>query len=304
MININNEKKYTHTLNTQFLPGEHVPAYAGCDIVTTFMFNGVPFETRNVTTLSIDSNCNITPIPTLGHKRINRFTRGHRYIAGTIAFLTTQHGPIPVIGPNTIFTSAGISNGTYTPSSDQTSSTITAPKMDALPPFDIIISYMDEYGRMSNERLYGVVIYKESKVIAISDIVTEIQCQYYALDRDGQIGSANTHIYSTGVNGTVAENVVMLNNIAILKSQKEYITNLLTQVEDGTVPDSLYVYVINNEDLGTVSKILLEEPDITVNKLQGYIDQFDRAIANYEQDQYYIDGLRQVMINSNRLPNI
>lgn len=51
---------------------------------------------------------------------------------------------------------------------------------DELPPFDITISFANEYGKRSTLRIYGVRLINEGEVLSINDVYTENTYQYIA----------------------------------------------------------------------------------------------------------------------------
>ena len=53
---------------------------------------------------------------------------------------------------------------------------------DELPPFDITISFANEYGAVSRLAVYGIRIINEGKTLSMNDIYTENTYQYYATD--------------------------------------------------------------------------------------------------------------------------
>lgn len=300
-------KEYVNTLEMPHKPDYDgkipLPAFAGCDIVTTFIIDGQPYSTYNITTLSIDTNRGITPVPTLGRIEIRRFARGHRFIAGTITFLTTVEGPMPFFGPNTIFNQTYERNTALPAVADQNIATLYSMPLDTIPPFDILISYMDEYGRMSHERLFGVVLYREQKVASINDLVTEVQCQYFAMSRDNMRGSTNQHIYKTGISDKVAENMVVLNNFTAMRYQKYMLEQTLNKMGDEDSIDDVRLSYLTNPDTSSVG---VYTGSINKTDLIQMIADYDKSLANisYQQDENYEYGLRQYLTNSDYMPNI
>lgn len=257
-----------------------LPAYAGADIVSIFSINGLHFQVRNITTLSIDSNRGIIPIPTLGRIRVNRFTRGHRYIAGTLVLLATTRGPLGFVGPNTVtpnlstylFDESSISRYRYDTIAER-----DGVVLDKIPPFDISISYMDEYGRMSHETLYGVIIYKESKVASINDLVTEIQCGYYALDRSSTVSSDNFGIYNATYGTDIAENIIFQNNIQVLNLTNE---TLRSQIESSSDSDVISKVPIIKSGFGDIEYAF----NVTVAKATEIYNENKKTISKLLSD--------------------
>jgi hypothetical protein len=57
-------------------------------------------------------------------------------------------------------------------------------KTDEMPPFDINITFMNEYGNSATLNLYGVHILTEGQTMSIEDMITENTMQYIAMDID------------------------------------------------------------------------------------------------------------------------
>jgi hypothetical protein len=57
-------------------------------------------------------------------------------------------------------------------------------KTDEMPPFDINITFLNEYGNSATLNLYGVHILTEGQTMSIEDMITENTMQYLAMDID------------------------------------------------------------------------------------------------------------------------
>ena len=55
---------------------------------------------------------------------------------------------------------------------------------DEIPPFDITIAMMNEYGQSSDMRIYGVEILNEGMGMSVDDITTEKSCTFVARAMD------------------------------------------------------------------------------------------------------------------------
>lgn len=55
---------------------------------------------------------------------------------------------------------------------------------DEIPPFDITISFLNEYGQSSEMRLYGVEILNEGSGFSIDDITSQKSCSFVARGMD------------------------------------------------------------------------------------------------------------------------
>ena len=61
--------------------------------------------------------------------------------------------------------------------------------MDELPPFDITISFANEYGTQARLAIYGVRIINEGQTMSINDVYTENTYQFVATDIEYMNGS-------------------------------------------------------------------------------------------------------------------
>ena len=267
-----------HTLSNPYYPDYNgqikLPAFGGADIVTTFYIKGNVINTYNIATLSIDATRGVAPIHTLGSTNTRKFVRGHRTIAGSIVFLTTTDGPIPLYGVNSVFPEAYGEHKEFN----------TSPMLDQLPPFDISISYMDEYGRMSFEKLFGVVIYRVSKTHSISDLVTEVICQYLCLDMDPQM--SNVREGQWDVTGKV-DNIIVFNNISALTYEQNNIKYIIDRLEQSTYSDGdkISYTPITNAELALsgprITEIYISSAsDILLSKMRSELNKYTIAI-NY-----------------------
>lgn len=296
-------EKHVHTGGLVHRPDRNgsirLPAFSGCDIVTTFYIAGNAISVYNIATLSIDSNRNLTPVPTLGNVRVRKYGRGHRMLAGTMVFYSTTEGPIPLYGVNTVYPAAH----------GQRRGKLGQPHLDELAPFDVIISYMDEYGRSSHEELYGVIINRISSVIAVNDVVTEIQCSYYALDRSPPNQAVRMGRYTQDEN--VSENVIIANNVSALEYEKRRIESIVEnlaayQDELDAETYATYTPILSTESgiLGT--PITVDLSTVSIAKLNREINRYNLAIANmekrlgsnvYDPDNPYVYGDRPFDFN-------
>lgn len=56
----------------------------------------------------------------------------------------------------------------------------SAVMVDQIPPFDITISLVNEYGAISRLVLYGVELVNEGQTMSVDDLITENVCQFVA----------------------------------------------------------------------------------------------------------------------------
>lgn len=108
------------------------------------------------------------PVRSLGNVNAKAFTEGPRTIAGTLIFsVFDRHFYQRIL-------SLAESTGNYVDSKHSL--------MDELPPFDITISFTNEYGSKAHLTVYGISIIDEGQVMSMNDIYTENTYQYMAND--------------------------------------------------------------------------------------------------------------------------
>jgi hypothetical protein len=139
--------------------------YAGTDIVATIL---VPNEKTDLVlgelqTISYSIHRENSPVRVLGSVNPAGFVRGPRTIAGSLIF--TQFDEY------TFYRLAQYK--------EITKHTLY-PLADMLPPFDIIITFANEYGRTSKMKIFGVTIIDEGGTMSIDDMVSEQTYTYMA----------------------------------------------------------------------------------------------------------------------------
>lgn len=139
-------------------------SYAGVDISAEIILPGEsPLSLGELQTISYSIHRENSPVRLLGHVNAAGFVKGPRTIAGSMIF--------------TVF-------DTYTfyrlrSFRDAISSSIW-PLSDMLPPFDVVITFSNEYGRFSKMRIYGITIVEEGQTMSVDDLVTEQTYTYMA----------------------------------------------------------------------------------------------------------------------------
>lgn len=147
------------------------------------------------------------PIFTMGNPNPRSFSRGKRGIAGSLVFTVFDRDALSRIKDgSTVYRQAfndssykqkdingKFIEGTATPTGVQNDYMTTmeqnrsqwakgekANYSDEIPPFDISISFMNEYGDSSEMSIYGVEILNEGMGMSIDDITTEKSCTFVA----------------------------------------------------------------------------------------------------------------------------
>lgn len=162
--------KYTETYTT----------FSGADIVATF-------AGHTIATLS-GITWNVTrekaPVYTLGSPNPRSFTRGKRGIAGTLIFTLFDRDVLLELIANEPDALYYTRTSNQLPTPDHRGVTpweeqrldVQAFKpyyADQIPPFDVTITFANEYGQMAVRELYGLEMLNEGSGVSLDDIVIE-----------------------------------------------------------------------------------------------------------------------------------
>jgi hypothetical protein len=167
-------------------------SFSGADIVATF--NGKIIGELQAITYSVTREK--APIYTMGDPNPRSFSRGKRGIAGSLVFTVFDRDSLwNLKNENNVYrhglnsASRDLTNPLAVNQYDNFSgsdvvstwSTPTPAKYsDEIPPFDITINFLNEYGQSSTMTLYGVEILNEGMGMSIDDITTEKACTFIA----------------------------------------------------------------------------------------------------------------------------
>jgi hypothetical protein len=110
-------------------------------------------------TISYSIHRENSPIRTLGHVNPKGFVKGGRTIAGSLIFTVFNEYAFYRIKE---FRQMMAETGLF-----------FAPLADMLPPFDIVLSFFNEYGLAAKMKLYGVTIVDEGGTMSVDDLITE-----------------------------------------------------------------------------------------------------------------------------------
>lgn len=192
--------------------------FSGCDIVATF--GSQVIGSLQAITYSVSREK--APVYTMGSAEPRSFSRGKRGIAGTMVFtvfdrdalitaLKAQNGTVNRIGasngsqntatdPMTINEWDQLMTGAVSGQGIQAANAILqegeAQYADELPPFDVTISFANEYGQKAVLVIYGVEILNEGTGFSIDSVTTEKACTFVArkvdymkqINEDGSVG--------------------------------------------------------------------------------------------------------------------
>ena len=211
----NSFEKYTKTYST----------FSGCDIVAAF--NGRIIGELQAISYSISREK--SPIYTMGSAEVRSFSRGKRGIAGSLVFTVFDRDALieefreklssettgvqkykaersPDNNPSFIsvedwdeqmsgYASASTGSGTSLGSVSNLVDRYQAIYADEIPPFDITISFANEYGQRAVLTIYGVELLNEGSGFSIDSVSSEKAYTFVARKID--------HMRSLGPNGDV-----------------------------------------------------------------------------------------------------
>lgn len=143
-------------------------AFSGADIVAHIIFPGkAAIRLGQVTTLTYSTYRETSPVRTLGRINVKGFSRGQRTIAGTIIFTVFEKHVVNQLKEEIDYLKY-----------------IKKLKPCELPPFDIMLSFGNEYGSSAKLFVYGVEVVDEGKIFSVEDMFTENTWSYMARDID------------------------------------------------------------------------------------------------------------------------
>jgi hypothetical protein len=145
-------------------------SFTGTDAVATLVIppigeryssdnNGEVLTLGELQTISYSIHRENSPIRVLGRVNPKGFLKGSRTIAGSMIFTVFNEYAFYKIKKYRELLARR--NGFY------------APLADMLPPFDIILSFVNEYGNISKMKIFGVTIVDEGQTVSIDDLIIE-----------------------------------------------------------------------------------------------------------------------------------
>lgn len=152
-------------------------SFSGTDAVATIVIptigengklsnNGELITLGELQTISYSIHRENSPVRTLGHTNVRGFVKGSRTIAGSLIF--------------TVFNEYVFYRISHFKSLLSRQNGFFAPLADMLPPFDIVISFFNEYGQSAKMKIFGVTIVDEGQTVSIEDLITEQTYTYMA----------------------------------------------------------------------------------------------------------------------------
>lgn len=139
-------------------------SYAGADIVAELVLaDEGPMTLGELATISYSMHRENSPVRIIGHVNPVGFIKGPRMISGSLIFTVFDHYAFYRLQRSRQYIGAGM-----------------FPLADMLPPFDVVITFANEYGRLSKMKILGVTIVDEGGTMSIDDLITEQTFTYMA----------------------------------------------------------------------------------------------------------------------------
>lgn len=153
--------------------------FSGCDIAASVTMR-IKTKDRNgkiavrpytqvigeIQTISYSIHMDKTPVRSIGNVNAKDYVVGPRTIAGSLVFsVFNKHFAQNLMRA----LNEGYESG-------------TAFLVDELPPFDITLSFANEYGYRARLVIYGIRLLNEGQVMSINDVFTENTYQFFATD--------------------------------------------------------------------------------------------------------------------------
>lgn len=208
----NQLSRYTETYTT----------FSGADIVCTF--GGVTVGALSGITWSVTREK--APIYTMGNPNPRSFSRGKRGIAGSLIFTvfdrpalysmlyahvndpTAQYYTrVSNILPGFARTGGGRTHAGIVPVDPNPNSELVSQEVDVqssfpyyadqIPPFDVSITFANEYGQAAVRSIYGVELLNEGSGASMDDIVIEETMTFIARDLGPMVPTTRTFTAST-----------------------------------------------------------------------------------------------------------
>jgi hypothetical protein len=116
-------------------------------------------ELAEIQTISYSIHRENAPVRTLGHVNPRGFVKGARTIGGSLIFTVfNEYAFYRIKEYRQIMAETGL---------------FFAPLADMLPPFDIVLTFFNEYGLGAKMKIYGVTIIDEGQTMSVDDLITE-----------------------------------------------------------------------------------------------------------------------------------
>lgn len=156
---------------------KYYTSFSGADIVATIDIPGFrPLVIGELQTVSYSIHREVIPVRTIGRANPVGFVSGQRTIAGSLIFTVFDKNLVHK------FKRWLQEQGVDVDNQEKDGNYITYSLMDEMPPFNINITFQNEYGQKSAIIIENVVIVDEGQVMSIEDMITENTMSYVATD--------------------------------------------------------------------------------------------------------------------------
>lgn len=156
----------------QAFEGHRYSSFSGHDIVAAFTFPGKEADSPKVfaelLTLSYSTHRQVTPVRTLGRIGPKGYVRGPRTIGGSLVFHVINRHIIREFQHHLLETyKKRIEQGQLDRITQRLPRSLL---MDEIPPFNITITAINEFGRGGSFALRGCMILEEGQVVSVADV--------------------------------------------------------------------------------------------------------------------------------------
>lgn len=165
------------SLNEREIPNKMYHTFTGIDIKAIASLNSSVSELDLLLSMSWSVHRGVGAGRTLGKPAPGGRTGGGRTIAGTMIFALTDHHPLTAIIPDDY-------KGRETEILNSPDLWKPLVMADEIPPFDVVLTLVNEYGQAAITTFYGVQVADEGGVFGMDNLVTELVIQYTAVAMD------------------------------------------------------------------------------------------------------------------------
>lgn len=272
-------------MSTTFSKSPYAHAtYSGADMLVTLNIKNTS-QHKNVTqvlgelqTLSYSTHMERSGVRKLGNVNVSDFTNGPRTVAGSLVFAVFDRHVM-----RSIIQKMGIDQETLP---------------DELPPFDITITYANEYGSNSVLRIYGVRLVNEGQVCSVNDVYMENTYQYVATNietlnttalENSQNSDSDSSASTENIQGS--SNLDNLLDLTTPNNTEEVLSKLIVQQVDfqtyfdATLKTETLILIV--EDGIEKEKRYLVEPNNWPIHLILNPGNYKASLKNKSDDLYY-----------------
>jgi hypothetical protein len=184
-------------------------SFSGADTIATMIIPPIMDSKGKVTsagdvidigelqTISYSIHRENSPVRTLGHSNVRAFIKGGRTIAGSLIFTVFNEYAFYKIKQYRDYLAR--SNGFF------------APLADMLPPFDVVLTFFNEYGNASKMKIYGITIVDEGQTMSIDDLITEQTYTFMARGIQPMVHMANEKEQYGNTTKEQSDNILNIN---------------------------------------------------------------------------------------------